>query len=168
MQRGYRAPGVPRVLWINDTMMQGCAMVRIVLAFTVSLTMLAAVAGCDNEPQTLGGPVALFEGPVPTHGFLCLAFDTQAAQPLTITSITPGTPAAESPLAVGDVVVSLDGVAVANLDELRKLLKETKPGQSVALGYVHHGEQASTQVMLVSVEAMIMASEEHRRATSSP
>ncbi len=50
-----------------------------------------------------------------------------------IAEVIPGTPAAVAGLQRGDVLVSLDGLAVTGLDDVTRLLDENRIGQQVTV-----------------------------------
>jgi S1-C subfamily serine protease len=48
----------------------------------------------------------------------------------------------------GDVITSVDGKTVSNYSQLRDAINQKKPGDSVKLGIVRHGEKKSVTVKL--------------------
>ena len=58
-----------------------------------------------------------------------------------IASVEPGSPAEKAGLRDGDVVVSYDGMVVAGIDDVHRLLTETRLGQEVAIVVLRRGEK---------------------------
>ncbi|HEV8646166.1 MAG TPA: PDZ domain-containing protein, partial [Burkholderiales bacterium] len=58
-----------------------------------------------------------------------------------IASVEPGSPAEKAGLREGDVVVSYDGMAVAGIDDVHRLLTETRVGQEAPIVVLRRGEK---------------------------
>jgi len=58
-----------------------------------------------------------------------------------IASVEPGSPAEKAGLREGDVVVSYDGMAVAGIDDVHRLLTETRVGQEAQIVVLRRGEK---------------------------
>ena len=58
-----------------------------------------------------------------------------------IASVEPGSPAEKAGLREGDVVVSYDGMPVAGIDDVHRLLTETRLGQEVTIAVLRRGEK---------------------------
>ncbi len=58
-----------------------------------------------------------------------------------IASVEPGSPAEKAGLWDGDVVVSYDGMVVAGIDDVHRLLTETRVGQEVPIVVLRRGEK---------------------------
>jgi len=58
-----------------------------------------------------------------------------------IASVEPGSPAEKAGLREGDVMVSYDGMAVAGIDDVHRLLTETRVGQEVPVVVLRRGEK---------------------------
>lgn len=69
-----------------------------------------------------------------------------------IGSVVDGTPASKANLLSGDMIVSLDGKAVANRGEFQSLLR-ANAGKTVTLGVVRNGESMDRMVRLGLVPA---------------
>jgi serine protease Do len=65
---------------------------------------------------------------------------------VTISNVIAGTPADEAGLQVGDTIVSVDGKAVKNGDELVSDIAGRKPGTKVTLGFVRNGKKKESVV----------------------
>ncbi|HEX7089546.1 MAG TPA: trypsin-like peptidase domain-containing protein [Longimicrobiales bacterium] len=64
-----------------------------------------------------------------------------------VVSVEPGSPAAQAGLRPGDVIVALDGEAVAGIDELHRLLTEGRIGRPVVLGIVREDERIEVPIV---------------------
>ncbi|NWF56462.1 MAG: DegQ family serine endoprotease [Syntrophaceae bacterium] len=65
-----------------------------------------------------------------------------------VSDVTKGGPAEKAGIRRGDVIVSLDGVAVENANELRNRLAGTRPGKRVDIGLVRKGETLNAQAVV--------------------
>jgi serine protease Do len=65
---------------------------------------------------------------------------------VTISAVTAGSPAEQAGLKVGDTIVSVDGKAVKNGDELVSDIASRKPGSKVNLGFVRNGKKQEATV----------------------
>ncbi len=65
---------------------------------------------------------------------------------VTISAVTAGSPAEQAGLKVGDTIVSVDGKAVKNGDELVSDIASRKPGTKVNLGFVRNGKKQDAAV----------------------
>ena len=69
-------------------------------------------------------------------------------QGVEITMVDQDSPAGKAGLKEHDVVVSFNGQSVQSAEQLRRLIRETKPGQSVAMGVMRDGQSQSLNVSL--------------------
>ena len=60
---------------------------------------------------------------------------------VTISDVTPGSPAEQAGLKVGDTIVAVDGKAVKNGDELVSDIAARKPGSKIAVGFIRDGKK---------------------------
>ena len=65
-----------------------------------------------------------------------------------VSSVSEGSPAAAAGIERGDVIVSVDGVAVSDGNALRNRVASTKPGSTVTLGLVREGTAKEVRVKL--------------------
>lgn len=69
-----------------------------------------------------------------------------------ISAVTPGTPAADAGLRPDDVVVKVDDVAVASMEDLIIAVRRHAVGDRVVVRYVREGRRRSTDVVLAERE----------------
>ncbi|MGH7346538.1 MAG: PDZ domain-containing protein, partial [Candidatus Rokuibacteriota bacterium] len=67
---------------------------------------------------------------------------------LRLASVMPGTGAERAGLREGDVIVRVAGIAVDGLEELRALIGDRKPGDTVSVLYLRGGEPRVTSATL--------------------
>ncbi|HEX3351985.1 MAG: Do family serine endopeptidase [Terriglobales bacterium] len=60
---------------------------------------------------------------------------------VTISNVTPGSPAEQAGLKVGDTIVAIDGKPVKNGDELVADIASRKPGSKVAVGFIRNSKK---------------------------
>jgi YidC/Oxa1 family membrane protein insertase len=78
-----------------------------------------------------------------------VAFDTGLrGEGCPVEVVGKGTPAEEAGLHVGDLITSIDGRGVTGYRSLIKALAPTRPGQTVAIGYVREGKQQTADAVL--------------------
>jgi serine protease Do len=65
---------------------------------------------------------------------------------VTVSDVTPGSPAEQAGIKVGDTIISVDGKPVKNGDELVADIASRKPGSKVALGLVRNGKKQDATV----------------------
>src|ERR1051325_9556885 len=69
-------------------------------------------------------------------------------QGVEITMVDQDSPAGKAGLKEHDVAVSFNGQNIQSAEQLRRLIRETKPGQNVALGIVRDGQSMNMNVAL--------------------
>src|SRR5262249_13209359 len=67
---------------------------------------------------------------------------------LRLSSVMPGSGAERAGLREGDVIVRFAGAGVDGFDELRALIRDRKPGDSVSVLYLRDGEEHATSATL--------------------
>lgn len=75
-------------------------------------------------------------------------FGVKQGKGILVRSVESGTPAEKADLKAGDVIVSVDGQAVADVGDLRAALGKKKGGESVTLGLVRDRKETTLQVQL--------------------
>ena len=101
----------------------------------------------------LGGPVANF---ILAIIILACMFATvgQRITPAEVSSVQPGSPAAIAGIMPGDRIVAIDGAAVENFLELKRIVSESA-GKQLNFGIVRNGEQIEIVVAPEIVEEEI-------------
>ena len=74
--------------------------------------------------------------------------DNPAGRGALIGEISPGSPADEAGLMVGDIIFYIDGVSVAGMTDLRQYILSQKVGQNVIIAYRRDGMQTETALIL--------------------
>jgi serine protease Do len=69
-----------------------------------------------------------------------------AGSGVTVSDVTPGSPAEQGGLKIGDTIVSVDGKAVKNGDELVSDIASRKPGSKVTIGFIRNGKKQDAQI----------------------
>jgi S1-C subfamily serine protease len=90
---------------------------------------------------------------------LARALDLEEGRGAVVTQVVPDSPADAAGLQAGDVIVKIDGKAIASADELANiegLLPISKP---LALDYIRAGRQQSTRLTLIASSAQQLAGE---------
>ena len=65
-------------------------------------------------------------------------------------SLVPGSPADKAGMQAGDVLLEMDGKALASLSAYSDVLRGLAPGQSVAVVFERHGQRRTATVTLSS------------------
>ena len=80
-------------------------------------------------------------------GWIGLSTARPAAGALRITSVTPGSPAANAGLQIGDVITKLDHKPVGDLN-FRDEIAGSKPGSNITIGYMRGAWGLETTVLV--------------------
>lgn len=83
-----------------------------------------------------------------TGAFLGVAGGAQDGDGARVTHIVPGSAAERAGLRDGDVLVTVDGVAVGGFEALRRAIRAHRPGDTVRLVYLRHGRDHVTSATL--------------------
>jgi serine protease DegQ len=84
---------------------------------------------------------------------LATALGLEGQRGAVVASVGPGTPAEEAGLQAGDVIVSVDGIAVETASDLRQAIGLRRADKPVTLGFLRNGERNEVDVRLSSIEA---------------
>jgi putative serine protease PepD len=91
-------------------------------------------------------PAVLGLSAVPVPAALAQQLGGQAG--LVVRSVQAQGPAAQAGLAVGDVIVEIDGAAVSTGDDLLKVIVTHHPGDRLTVGYLRAGQHHTTTLVL--------------------
>jgi S1-C subfamily serine protease len=83
---------------------------------------------------------------VPLHRRIVRFYDLPHASGAVVISVENGSPAKQTGLREGDVIVALDGKPVAGVDDLHRLLTDAKVGAATALQVIRYTEKLTLQV----------------------
>ncbi len=78
-----------------------------------------------------------------------------------ITMVDQDAPAGKAGLKEHDVIVSVNGTNVANEEQLRKIIRDTSPGKTLALGISRNGQPMTVNVTLAERSGYMSFDERH-------
>src|SRR6266700_713274 len=84
---------------------------------------------------------------VPLHRRVVRFYDLSQDSGVIVSAVTPGSPAQRAGLREGDVIVALDGKAVAGVDDLHRLLTDAHVGVSSSLTVLRWTQKLELQVV---------------------
>jgi len=87
-------------------------------------------------------------GAAPGGAFLGISAPPIGNDGLRVASVVPGTAAAQAGLREGDVIVRIAGTLIAGLEDVRTLLRDRRPGDTVSVLYLRDGEAHATTATL--------------------
>jgi serine protease Do len=67
---------------------------------------------------------------------------------VTVSDVTPGSPAEQAGLKVGDTIVAIDGKPVKNGDELVSDIAGRKPGSKIAVGFIRNSKKQEVTAII--------------------
>ena len=74
---------------------------------------------------------------------LAASFGIDEARGVVVTNVEPGSPAEKAGLQVGDVILSYNGDALKDANDLPRLVAQTKPGEQAKIGILRQGKERS-------------------------
>ncbi len=131
---GALADGRGRVVGINTAV----AGVGLGLAVPVNAATRKIVAALMSDGRFRRAYLGIAGGPRPLPPKLARELGRTAG--VEVVEVVPGSPADQGGLRAEDLIVSLDGVAIAGVDELQRLMVDEAIGRAVRVGVVRHGE----------------------------
>lgn len=121
------------------------------ISFSVPSAVAAPViAQLIEFGETRRGWLGVNVQPVSTD--MAQAMGMSSARGAVVTRIDPEGPAAGSRLRVGDVILALDGRAVADDRALPRIVAETEPDSSVSVEVLRRGEPVTVEVTVARLE----------------
>jgi putative serine protease PepD len=92
------------------------------------------------------------EGAVREEAFLGVGLEDRrdGGQGVIVTDVEPGTPAEEIGVALGDLIVSIDGSVTDGSSALIAAIRDKQPGDTVTVGIVRDAESIELEVVLTS------------------
>lgn len=85
-----------------------------------------------------------------------------------VTQVTPGSGAEEAGLAVGDVILSINGQAISNLPAMQELLGRMQPGAAVRIRYIRQRQTYTAQVTLKQKGSLQAARQSESSSMADP
>jgi S1-C subfamily serine protease len=132
--------------------------VAIVVGLVVSVvaSLVAGVEGCTTPTDDC---VRAMVVRLRTQAWLGIETDGSDGFTGTVTAVVPGSPAETAGLAVGDVLMTLDGVDLgrASADELARITTRLRPGSEVAFTVAHAGRQVALSARLTAPPGDVVA-----------
>jgi len=120
------------------------------LAFAIGVdTALHVVSALIRDGRVRRSVLGISAQNVPLPRRLARFHSLEASSAVRVASVEPGSPAARAGLAVGDLIVALDGQPVAGIDDLHRLLIGERAGKPVPVTVLRGG---ASRVLSVTPE----------------
>jgi S1-C subfamily serine protease len=133
-----------RVVGVNTATIMGAQG----LCFAIGINTAKFVAGrLLQEGRIRRGYIGVEAQTVPLHRRLVRFYDLPRETGVVVLSVTDESPAKKAGLREGDVIVALDGKPVAGVDDLHRLLTETRVGVSSSLTVLRWTEKLELRVV---------------------
>ena len=84
-------------------------------------------------------------------------FQSEVEQGAYVVAVTPGAPAEAAGLQRGDIIVSIDGEAIADADALFRVMSTTQAGQQIRIGLIRNGVVNDQSVTLGATAGTVSA-----------
>jgi len=118
------------------------------LCFAIGINTAKFVAGrLLQEGRIRRSYIGVEAQTVPLHRRLVRFYDLPRESGVVVMSVESNSPARKAGLREGDVIVALDGKAVAGVDDLHRLLTDARVGVSSALTVLRHTEKLELRVV---------------------
>jgi S1-C subfamily serine protease len=118
------------------------------LCFAIGINTAKFVAGrLLQEGKVRRSQIGVEAQTTPLHRRLVRFYDLSQDSGAVVISVTEGSPAQRAGLREGDVIVALDGKAVAGVDDLQRLLTDARVGVSGSLTVIRRTEKLELKVV---------------------
>ena len=118
------------------------------LCFAIGINTAKFVAGrLLREGRIRRSYIGVEAQTTPLHRRLVRFYDLPQESGVVVMSVTAGSPAQRTGLREGDVIIALDGKAVAGVDDLHRLLTEARVGVSNTLTVLRWTEKLELQIV---------------------
>ncbi len=115
----------------------------------VSIGQWAITPGIADTPHAVGIISALPHRVRPPRALIGVQFDFGATAPR-IDQVLPGLGAEKAGLKPGDVIATVNGVAVTNREQVVEALRDFRDGQTIKLGLRREGQPVEAQVRMMT------------------
>jgi len=133
-----------RVIGVNTATIMGAQG----LCFAIGINTAKFVAGrLLRDGRIRRAYIGVEAQTAPLHRRLVRFYDLPQESGVIVSAVTPGSPAQRAGLREGDVIVALDGKAVAGVDDLHRLLTDAHVGVSSSLTVLRWTEKLELQVV---------------------
>ena len=133
-----------RVIGVNTATIMGAQG----LCFAIGINTAKFVAGrLLRDGRIRRAYIGVEAQTAPLHRRLVRFYDLLQESGVIVSAVTPGSPAQRAGLREGDVIVALDGKAVAGVDDLHRLLTDAHVGVSSSLTVLRWTEKLELQVV---------------------
>jgi len=133
-----------RVVGVNTATIMGAQG----LCFAIGINTAKFVAGrLLRDGRIRRAYIGVEAQTAPLHRRLVRFYDLLQESGVIVSAVTPGSPAQRAGLREGDVIVALDGKAVAGVDDLHRLLTDAHVGVSSSLTVLRWTEKLELQVV---------------------
>jgi S1-C subfamily serine protease len=143
---GALADGHGHVVGINTAV----AGVGLGLAVPINETTRKIIGALMSEGRFRRAYLGIAGGPRPLPPRLARELGRETG--VEIVEVVEGSPAAQAGLRAEDLIVELNGVAVAGVDDLQRLMTGELIGESVTLETVREGKRAKVELVPVELE----------------
>jgi len=133
-----------RVVGVNTATIMGAQG----LCFAIGINTAKFVAGrLLRDGRIRRAYIGVEAQTAPLHRRLVRFYDLPQESGVIVSAVTPGSPAQRAGLREGDVIVALDGKAVAGVDDLHRLLTDAHVGVSSSLTVLRWAQKLELQVV---------------------
>ena len=133
-----------RVVGVNTATIMGAQG----LCFAIGINTAKFVAGrLLRDGRIRRAYIGVEAQTAPLHRRLVRFYDLLQESGVIVSAVTPGSPAQRAGLREGDVIVALDGKAVAGVDDLHRLLTDAHVGVSSSLTVLRWTQKLELQVV---------------------